>query len=112
MATIAKTLVQSQFAAMAETNQYVAGTGTRTYIDAVTATNVSAANATLTISLVPAAGAAGAANRMVVKTLAQNESYRFPEIIGQVLSAGDFISTSASAASAITLRISGREMTV
>jgi hypothetical protein len=44
------------------------------------------------------------------KTLAAAEVYTFPEIVGQVLVAGGFISTIAGAASAINIRASGREV--
>ena len=42
---------------------------------------------------------------------APNETYTFPEIVGQVLANGGFISTIASAANALTIRASGREIT-
>jgi hypothetical protein len=37
--------------------------------------------------------------------------YTFPELVGQVLNRGDFISTLAGTASAINMRVSGREVT-
>jgi len=37
--------------------------------------------------------------------------YTFPEIVGQVLNSGDFISTIAGTASAINIRASGRQIT-
>jgi hypothetical protein len=37
--------------------------------------------------------------------------YTFPEIVGQVLLPGSFISTIAGTASAINIRASGREVT-
>jgi hypothetical protein len=45
------------------------------------------------------------------KTLQASEVYTFPELVGQVLGAGDFISTIAGTASAINMRVSGREVT-
>jgi hypothetical protein len=44
------------------------------------------------------------------KTLQPAEVYTFPELVGQVLSAGAFISTIAGTASAINIRASGREV--
>jgi hypothetical protein len=37
--------------------------------------------------------------------------YTFPELVGQILPSTAFISTIASAASAINIRVSGREVT-
>jgi hypothetical protein len=45
------------------------------------------------------------------KTLQASEVYTFPELVGQVLGAGDFISTIAGTGSAINMRVSGREVT-
>jgi hypothetical protein len=45
------------------------------------------------------------------KTLQASEVYTFPELVGQVLGSGDFISTIAGTASAINIRVSGREVT-
>jgi hypothetical protein len=39
------------------------------------------------------------------------ETYLCPELVGQELDAGAFISTIASNATALTLRVSGREIT-
>ena len=44
------------------------------------------------------------------KTLQPAETYTFPEIVGQVLAAGGFISTIAGTATAINIRSSGREV--
>jgi len=45
------------------------------------------------------------------KTLQPGECYTFPEIVGSALGAGGFISTIASAASAINIRANGRQIT-
>jgi hypothetical protein len=45
------------------------------------------------------------------KTLAAGEVYTFPELVGQVLGIGDFISTIAGTATSINMRVSGREVT-
>ena len=110
MSVTAKTLLGSKQAENVTTMQYTAA-GVRTIIDKFTATNTSAAVAALTIYLVPAAGTAGDANTIVkTKSLAANETYTFPEIVGHILEVGTFISTLASAATAITIRASGREV--
>jgi hypothetical protein len=58
------------------------------------------------------AGSAGNTNLITkTKTLQASEVYTFPEQVGQVLAAGDFISTVAGTARAINIRVSGREVT-
>lgn len=112
MAVTAKTLFQPLQAQNAETTQYTAPAGTRTIIDKFTGTNTTGSPATLTVKLVASGGGAGAANTIVsAKTLAAGEAYTFPEIVGHVLSPGDFVSTLAGTAAAITIRASGREIT-
>lgn len=109
MTTISKCLVETKYAENAETTQYTAQSGTRTIIDKCTA--FSAAGGTISIKLVPNGGSAGASNLVVTKTLAANESYTFPEVVGHTLNAGDFISALAGAANTVVIRITGREIT-
>jgi len=45
------------------------------------------------------------------RTVVPGETYLCPELVGQALESGGFISTIASAATALTLRVSGREIT-
>jgi hypothetical protein len=45
------------------------------------------------------------------RSLAAAEVYTFPELVGQIMPTASFISTIASAASAINMRVSGREVT-
>lgn len=111
MSVTAKPLFTPLQAQNAETTQYTAPAGTRTIIDKFTGTNTTAAVATLTVKLVQSGGAAGAANTIVsAKTLQPGECYTFPEVVGHVLAPGDFISTLAGTAAAITIRASGREV--
>ena len=111
MTVTAKPLVTAQYAPNAQTTMYTAGTGTRVILDKCTAYNSDAASQTLAINIVPNAGAAGAANLVVFKTLTTGETYTFPEIVGHVLEAGGFVSIVASVASKIVFRMSGREVT-
>lgn len=108
MTVTAKCLLEAKYAENAQTTQYAAPAGTRTIVDKFT--GYSLAGGTLAVALVPAAGAAGASNAHVSKTLAAGETYTFPEVVGQILNAGDFISTLAGAASSVVIRISGREV--
>lgn len=111
MTVTAKALFQALQAQNAETTQYTTPTGTRTIIDKFTGTNTTGAAATLTVKLVASGGGASAANTIVSsKTLQPGETYTFPEVVGHVLNPGDFISTLAGTAAAITVRSSGREV--
>lgn len=111
MTVVAKPIIAAKYAENAQTTQYTA-TNCRTIIDKFTATNVSAANATLSINIVPTAGTAGNTN-LVMKTraIAPGETYTCPEVVGHSLEPSGFISTIASAASAIVIRSSAREIT-
>lgn len=111
MPIVVRTLVPSKIAEATQTTQYTA-TSVTAIIDKFTATNYSATAATLSVNLVTLASSAGNANLIVkTKTLQPSETYTFPELVGQVLTAGDFISTIAGTASAINIRVSGREVT-
>ena len=111
MTVTVKVLVPAKYAEATQTTQYTA-TGVTTIIDKFTATNISASAATISVNLVTVAGSAGNTNLITkTKTLQPSEVYTFPELVGQVLSAGDFISTIAGTASAINIRVSGREVT-
>jgi hypothetical protein len=111
MTVTVKVLVPAKTVENAQTTQYTA-TGVTTIIDKFTATNYSAAAATISVNLVTVAGSAGNNNLITkTKTLQPSEVYTFPELVGQVLGVGDFISTIAGTASAINMRVSGREVT-
>lgn len=111
MTVTVKNLVPAKTVENTQTTQYTAN-GVTTIIDKFTATNYSAAAATISVNLVTTAGSAGNANLITkTKTLQPSEVYTFPELVGQVLNAGDFISTIAGTASAINMRVSGREVT-
>lgn len=110
MTVTAKCLLESKDAENAQTTQYTS-TGLRTIIDKFTGYNHTAGAVTLAVNIVPSAGAAATANIVVLKSLAAGETYNFPEIVGQVLNAGDFVSTIAGAAASVSIRMSGREVT-
>lgn len=104
-------LIAAKDAENVQTTQYTA-VSVVAIIDKFTATNHSGGAATLSIHLVPALGAPGVTNLIVKeKSLAAGEAYTFPEIVGHTLAPGDRISTLASAAGAIAIRCSGREIT-
>ncbi len=104
-------LVPAQTINNTQTTMYTA-TGVTAIIDKFTATNYSAAAATISVNLVTAGGTAGNNDLIVkTKTLQPSETYTFPELVGHVLNPGGFISTIAGTASAINIRVSGREVT-
>ena len=108
MAVVNNVLIAPKTAESAQTTQYTS-TNVTTIIDKLTATNYSAAAATISVNLVTSGGSAGNDNLIVkAKTLQPSETYTFPEIVGQTLLTGDFISTIAGTASAINIRASGR----
>ena len=111
MTVTVKVLVPAKTAESTQTTQYTAN-GVTAIIDKFTATNYSANAATISVNLVTSASAVGNANLITkTKTLQPSEVYTFPELVGQILSPGDFISTIAGTASAINIRVSGREVT-
>jgi hypothetical protein len=111
MTVIVKNIVPAKTVEATQTTQYTANNVTA-IIDQFTATNYSATAATISVNLVTTAGSAGNINLITkTKTLQPSEVYTFPELVGQVLNSGDFISTIAGTASAINMRVSGREVT-
>lgn len=84
-----------------------------TLIRRITLTNTSAGAESVTLHLV-ASGGAAANNNMILKgkTLAPGQSYVVAEAEGHVMSAGMTLQALASAATAITIRASGLEMTI
>jgi hypothetical protein len=110
MAVNVKVLIPAKIAENTQTTQYVA-TNVSTIIDKFTATNYSASAATISVNLVTQFDSAGNQNLIIKnKTLLPSETYTFPELVGHVLQPGGFISTIASASSAINIRSSGREV--
>jgi hypothetical protein len=110
MAVTARVLVPPKQLENAQTAQYTA-TNVRAIIDKATVTNTSASNVTLSVNLVTVSGSASASNLIIdARTIVPDETYLCPELVGQVLEAGGFISTIAGAATSLTMRISGREI--
>lgn len=112
MTVTVKVIVQPLQLAVAATTQYTVPAGTRCIIDKATVTNTDTVNRSFSVNLVPSSSSASNANLIIdARAVVPDETYLCPELIGQVLGPGDFISTTASAATALTLRISGREVT-
>ena len=111
MPIVAKNIIPAKNLENAQTTQYVA-TNVTTIIDKFTATNFSSGIVNVSVNLAVAGEDTGNSN-LIVKTraLQPGETYTFPEIVGHILNSGGFISTLASAAAAVNLRASGREIT-
>jgi len=111
MTVTVKVLIPAKQAENTQTTQYTA-TNCKTIIDKFTATNTTAGNVTISVNLVTSGVLAGVTNLIVdARSLAPDETYTFPELVGQALEPNGFISTIASAAISLTIRASGREIT-
>jgi hypothetical protein len=110
MAVTVKALIPAKQAESSQQTQYTA-TNCRAIIDKFTATNTTAGNVTIDVNIVAMGDGASASNLIVdTRSIAPDETYTFPELVGQVLDVGSFISTIASAATSLTIRASGREI--
>jgi len=111
MTITVKNIIPRKQAENVQTTQYTA-VNCKCIIDKFTATNTSAANVTISVNLVASAGAVGVANLVTqLRSIVPGETWTAPELIGQVLENGGFISTLASAATSLTISASGREVT-
>jgi hypothetical protein len=110
MAVFTKVLIPAKIAEVGQTSQYTAS-GVTAIIDKFTATNYDTVARTISVNLVTSGGSAGNDNLIVkTKTLQASETYTFPELVGQVIAPGGFISTIASTGTSLTIRCSGREI--
>lgn len=108
MTVLISNIIPAKIAEATQTTQYTS-TGVQTIIDKFTATNYSAAAATISVNLVTSADTAGNQNLIIkTKTLQPAETYTFPELVGHILPTGGFISTIAGTVTSINIRASGR----
>lgn len=115
MSTTQVNIVPSKHLENTRTTQYtsgsVQGSTVRTLLDKCTVINTSTVAATFSLNLVNASSTVGDSNLLVdERRVEPGEVYDCPEVIGQILQEGQAISTIASAANALSLRISGREV--
>jgi hypothetical protein len=111
MTVTVSVLIPAKIAEATQQTQYTSN-NVKTIIDKFTATNFSGSVATISVNIVTTAGTAGNENLITkTKTLQPTEVYTFPELVGQVMNSGDFISTIAGTATAINIRASGRQIT-
>jgi hypothetical protein len=82
-----------------------------TIIDKVTVVNVTTSYAAITIYLVPYGVTPSGIHRIIkALTIAPGETYEFSAIEGHVLNTGDSIQAFSDTASALSFRVSGREV--
>ncbi len=111
MSTTNKRLVEGTVLTAAAVTQYTAPALTTTIIKKLTVTNTTATAQSVTIYLIPSAGAAGAANTITsAKSIAPGAVYEAFECENHVLAAGDFVQALASAISSLTFAMSGIEI--
>lgn len=111
MTVTVKNIIPRKQAENSQTTQYTA-VNCKTIIDKFTVTNTTAGAVTLSVNLVASAGTASDANLIIdAKSIAAGECYTCPELVGQTLEPGGFISTLAGASTSLTISASGREIT-
>lgn len=111
MTVTAKVLLEGTIIPNADTTVYTTPLSTTTIIDKVTSANYDTVARTITISIVKAGNAVGDAYYIAKRTLAAKETYIWPEVVGQILAAEDYVSAICSNNTGVNLRISGREIT-
>lgn len=104
-------IIPRKYAENSQTGQYTSDNA-KTVIDKFTVTNVTTNNIDFSANLV-ANGDTAANDNLVLnsRTIAAGETYTCPELVGQTLEAGGFISTLAGAASSLVISASGRVIT-
>ena len=111
MSVTVKNIIPRKQAENTQTTQYTA-TNCKTIIDKFTVTNTTASNVVFSVNLVASGGSASASNLVLqTRTIVPAETYLCPELVGQTLESGGFISTLAGAATSLTISASGREIT-
>lgn len=111
MAVTPDVLVPPKQLEAVQTTQYTALNAT-VVIGKCTVTNTSASNALLYINIVPDGGSPSASNLIIKgRSLAPNEVYECPPLINHLLKNGYSISAYASAATSLTLMVSGSIIT-
>ena len=92
--------------AAADTTLYTCPAGTQARVLKCTVTNDTTIVATISFNKVPSGGAVGADNLITnLKAIGSQETYECPEIVGQVLGAGDVLSAIASVADQLSVSL-------
>lgn len=110
MAVTILNIIPRKQAEATQTSQYTSS-GVKTIIDKFTATNTSGSAVLFSVNLVASGGSASASNLVLQnQSIAAGACYLCPELVGQTLEPGGFISTLADTASALTISASGRQI--
>ena len=110
MAVASTIFVSTKYAEMADTLQYLPSIST-SIIDKFTVNNVSTVAVTFTAHIVTTGGSPGLDNKIVSRSIPAGQASCMAEMIGQILTTNTALYTSCSAASAIVMRVCGREIT-
>jgi len=106
MAVTPKALIDTAQLTNAAATVYTS-TNIVTIIDSFKLVNVTAGAVTATVSI----GADAAGTRFIsARSLAPGETYNCPEMVGQILNAGQLIQAYASANTSVNIRASGRQV--
>jgi hypothetical protein len=106
MAVTPTRLAQWQPGVTEATVYTVPGTALRVIVTNIIVANVTTTGVALSLSIVPAGGTAGGANRLIPGTTIPANTV-VPFDLSTVMNPGDFISAIAGAASSLTVTISG-----
>lgn len=109
MSVKSKVLKQSDFLPIASGTVVFGPVTVPTLIDKCNSAAVLAG--VVTMQIIPAGGTAGALYRQAKRSFNVDDTYTWPEMVGQMLNVGDSVAADSTVASAVTLRISGREIT-
>ena len=112
MAISPKCLIQPVLLTATNANYYAVTKGV-TIIDKMTVVNVTTSYATLTVYLVPSGITAAGTHRIIMAlSIAPSETYEVTKAEGHVLNTGDSIQAFSGTASALSFRVSGREVLI
>lgn len=100
-------ILVSQYLAASETTVYLCPSNSSVAVGTATLCNTSGSSRTVYLSAVRAGGVAGAQNRVAIVTLAAGESCVVDELVGLLIGPNDVISGYASAATSVSIVISG-----
>lgn len=111
MAQKALTLVEVVTLTASSALYYTTPANTTTQIDSVLLNNTTATARTVKINFVPSAGSAVTANEVITRVLVPaNSAVTVPQLALQTLKVGEMIYALSDAASAVNMRIVGREI--
>ena len=112
MTVSTKVLVNPLLLASTQTTLYTTAPNVKAIIDKATVTNTHPTmSISVSVNLVPASGVASATNLIVdARVIAAGETLGLANVVGHNLAVGDSISAIAGTAAALSLRVSGREI--